>query len=257
MMKRRIFPGMVLVILFASMGFCREGLAHNTYNVRKGDTLSGIARKQGVSVSELKEINRLRSNVLKIGQKLALKKSAPPMDTTPVKYPKSTVNPELAAAGAGEGQESVEAWAEVERQKKDSEDLLGMWSSPEEPKLLVKAAMGFLGAPYRLGGFSLKGIDCSGLVKKIYAAFSIDLPRTAYEQSRIGMRVSRKELVEGDLLFFNTRGSFGHVGIYIGDNKFIHAASRKRGVRVSSLNESYFNKRFVRAVRLKGSEDDL
>ena len=132
-----------------------------------------------------------------------------------------------------------------------------MWSSPEEPKLLVKAAMGFLGAPYRLGGSSLKGIDCSGLVKKIYAAFSIDLPRTAYEQSRIGMRVSRKELVEGDLLFFNTRRSFGHVGIYIGDNKFIHAASQKRGVRVSSLNESYFNKRFVRAVRLKGSEDDL
>lgn len=255
MMKRRIFLGMALAVLFASMGFCREGLAHNTYKVRKGDTLYGIAQKQGVSVSELKEINRLRSNVLKIGQKLALKKSAPPTATTPVEYPKSTVNPELAAAGAGEGPESVEAWAEVERQKKDSEALLGIWSSPEEPKLLVKAALGFLGAPYRLGGFSLKGIDCSGLVKKIYATFNIDLPRTAFEQSRLGMRVSRKELVEGDLLFFNTRRSFGHVGIYIGNNKFLHAASRKRGVRVDSLNEPYYNRRFIRAVRLKGSDE--
>jgi len=255
MMKRRIFLGMGFAILFAAMGFCREGLAQDAYKVRKGDTLSGIARKQGVTVAELRELNRLRSDVLKIGQKLALKEPDPPPETTPVEYPQSTINPELAAAG--EGPESAEAWAEVERRKSASEALLGMWSSPEEPKLLVKASLGFLGAPYRLGGFSLKGIDCSGLVKKIYAAFNIDLPRTAYQQSRVGMRVSRKELVEGDLLFFNTRRSFGHVGIYIGDNKFIHAASWKRGVRVSSLNESYYNKRFVRAVRLKGSEDDL
>lgn len=257
MMKRRIFLGMGFAILFAAMGFCREGLAQDAYKVRKGDTLSGIARMQGISVSELKEINRLHKDALKIGQKLVLNKSAPSTDTIRVEYPQSAVNSELSAAGADEGQESVEAWAELERQKKDSEALLGIWSSPEEPKLLVKAALGFLGAPYRLGGFSLKGIDCSGLVKKIYAAFDIDLPRTAYEQSRLGLRVSRKELVEGDLLFFNTRRSFGHVGIYIGDNKFIHAASWKRGVRVSNLNESYYNKRFVRAVRLKGSEDDL
>lgn len=256
MMKRRIFLGMGLAVLFAAMGFCREGLAQDAYKVRKGDTLSGIARKQGVTVAEIKELNRLRNDVLKIGQELALKKSAPPPDAIPVEYPQNTVNSELAAAG-DEGPESAEAWAEAERRKRDSEALLGMWSSPEEPKLLVQAALGFLGAPYRLGGFSIKGIDCSGLAKKIYAAFDIDLPRTAYEQSRVGMRVSRKELIEGDLLFFNTRRSFGHVGIYIGDNKFIHAASWKRGVRVSSLNESYFSKRFVRAIRLKGSEDDL
>ncbi|MEK7374948.1 MAG: NlpC/P60 family protein, partial [Thermodesulfobacteriota bacterium] len=227
MMRRRIYLWMGFSILFASLGLCREGLAQNAYAVKKGDTLYRIAEKAGLSVSDLRQINRLRGNGLKIGQKLTLKKSAPPTATTPVEYPKSTVNPELAVAGAGEGPESVEAWAEVERQKKDSEALLGMWSSPEEPKLLVKAALGFLGAPYRLGGFSLKGIDCSGLVKNNYEAFNIDLPRTAFEQSRLGMRVSRKELVEGDLLFFNTRRSFGHVGIYIGNNKFLHAASRK------------------------------
>jgi cell wall-associated NlpC family hydrolase len=117
--------------------------------------------------------------------------------------------------------------------------------------------MGFLGAPYRLGGFSMKGLDCSGLVKKIYQTFNIDLPRTAFAQSHVGLRVARSKLIEGDLLFFNTRRTLGHVGIYIGNDQFVHASSRKRGVRIDNLNTPYYNKRFVRAVRLKGHEDGM
>ena len=152
---------------------------------------------------------------------------------------------------------SETAWAEIERRNKESVELLGKWNNPEEPKLLVRVAMGFLGAPYRLGGSSVKGLDCSGFVKKIYQFFNIDLPRTAFEQSHIGLRVARDELIEGDLLFFNTRRKLGHVGIYIGNNEFVHASSRKRGVRIDNLNTPYFDKRFVRAVRLKGSDVGL
>ncbi|OGP84648.1 MAG: hypothetical protein A2V87_04075 [Deltaproteobacteria bacterium RBG_16_58_17] len=258
MMRRRIYLWMGFSILFASLGLCREGLAQNAYKVKKGDTLYRIAEKAGISVSDLRQINRLRGNRLKIGQKLTLKKSSPPTDAIPTEFTEIEVNPGLSVEEAlNDEPVTEEAQVEVERRKMDSLTLLGKWSSPDEPKLLVEVAMGFLGAPYRLGGFSMRGIDCSGLVKKIYEAFNIDLPRTAFEQSHVGMRVSRSELVEGDLLFFNTRRSFGHVGIYIGNGKFLHAASRKRGVRVDSLNEPYYNRRFVRAVRLKGSDEGI
>ena len=225
------------------------------YVVKKRDTLSGIARKTGVPISELREINRLAGSALKIGQNLSLTK------------PEPEEQPELLTKYMGDEPETEtaegailspdEAWAEIERRKKENAALLGKWSSPDEPTLLVKAAMGFLGAPYRLGGFSARGIDCSGLVKKTYQLFDIDLPRTANEQSRVGMRVARSDLSEGDLLFFNTRRRGGHVGIYIGNNEFVHAASRKRGVRVDNLDTPYFNKRFIRAVRLKGIDDGL
>jgi peptidoglycan endopeptidase LytE len=268
MMRRRIVLWIGMSVLFASLGICREGSAQKTYEkitsprseayiVRKGDTLSAIARKAGTSVDNLRQLNRLRGDALKIGQRLTLKGPSPAPKPIPTEFAIIGADPALEAEEADGAPVTEEAQAEVERHKKHSLALLGKWSSPDEPKLLVKVALGFLGAPYRFGGSSIRGIDCSGLVKKIYAAFNIDLPRTAFEQSRVGMRVSRSELVEGDLLFFNTRRSFGHVGIYIGDNKFIHAASWKRGVRVSSLNESYFNKRFVRAVRLKGSDDSF
>ncbi len=321
MMRRRIFLWMGLSILFASFGFCREGLARETYKVQKGDTLSSvsekigvsvdalksanhlkgsrlktrqilvipsspvntsprpkissspkaelyrvikgdtlarIAKKTGVSVAELRELNRLPGSALKIGQKLALAKARrPDRDAAPMEYEKNLAMPEMEEEEEDGGIVTEEAWAEIERRKQESASLLGNWSTPDEPKLLVKVAMGFLGAPYRLGGYSVTGVDCSGFVKKIYQVFNIDLPRTAAEQSHVGLRVSRSELVEGDLLFFNTRRKLGHVGIYIGNNEFVHASSRKRGVRVDNLSMPYYDKRFVRAVRLKGTDEGL
>jgi peptidoglycan DL-endopeptidase LytE len=233
------------------------------YAVKKGDTLAGISRRMGVPVAEIRELNRIRGNALKVGQRIALKKkpgheiesAAPPLE-----YTKNGINLGLEMEEEEEADDlstPEEAWAEIEKRKQDSAALLGKWSNPDEPKLLVKVAMGFLGAPYRLGGSSVTGIDCSGFVKKIYQFFNIDLPRTAFEQSHVGMRVARGELAEGDLIFFNTRKRVGHVGIYIGNNQFVHAASRKKGVRVDDLNTPYFDRRFISAVRLKGSDDGL
>ncbi|MHB9097334.1 MAG: C40 family peptidase [Syntrophales bacterium] len=228
------------------------------YRVIKGDTLARIAKKTGVTVSELREFNRLQGSALKIGQKLALAKrqerNAAPAS---MESEKNLVISEPEEEEEDGGIATEEALAEIKRRQQDSAALLGNWNNPDEPKLLVRVAMGFLGAPYRLGGYSVTGLDCSGFVKKIYQVFNIDLPRTAFEQSHVGLRVSRSELVEGDLLFFNTRRKLGHVGIYIGNNEFVHASSRKRGVRVDNLNMPYFNKRFVRAVRLKGSDEGL
>lgn len=230
--------------------------SEQSYRVRKGDTLARIAKKTGVSIAELRELNQLQGSALKIGQKLALNQKTD-RDIAPVEQTKdqAMLDPQEEAEDGGITSET--ARAEIERRNKENAELLGKWNNPEEPKLLVRVAMGFLGAPYRLGGSSVKGLDCSGFVKKIYQFFNIDLPRTAFEQSHIGLRVARDELIEGDLLFFNTRRKLGHVGIYIGNNEFVHASSRKRGVRIDNLNMPYYNKRFVKAVRLKGADVGL
>jgi len=230
----------------------------DTYLVKKGDTLARIAKMTGVSLAALRELNP-SARSLRVGQTITLRErqrivqaKASPAETALLK-----VAPELDEEEGDGGPTDEKAWAEIERHKRESAALLGNWNNPEEPKLLVKFAVGFLGAPYRMGGSSVTGVDCSGFVRKIYQIFNIDLPRTALEQSHMGLPVSRSELSEGDLIFFNTRRNMGHVGIYIGNNEFVHASSRKRGVRIDNLNTPYYDKRFVRAVRLKGTDEGL
>ncbi len=108
------------------------------------------------------------------------------------------------------------------------------------------------GTPYRYGGLSRSGIDCSGFVYRTYRErFGIQLPRTTRQQSELGERISKKDLLPGDLVFFKTgRGEAGlHVGIYDTRNQFIHA-STSRGVMRSSLNNQYWRKVFWQARRL-------
>jgi hypothetical protein len=118
---------------------------------------------------------------------------------------------------------------------------------------LVNHAMSLLGVRYRWGGNTPEtGLDCSGLVRLVYAeTVGRILPRRAVEMSREGESVSRSDLKPGDLVFFNTlRRAFSHVGIYVGDGKFVHAPSRGKTVRVESMNSSYWVKRFNGARRV-------
>jgi len=111
----------------------------------------------------------------------------------------------------------------------------------------------YLDAPYKYGGNSNDGIDCSGFTRQIFLnSFSIELPRSAREQFEVGEKVDKDDLEFGDLVFFNTsrRSKPGHVGIYIGDNQFVHS-SRKLGVTISSLNEKYYAKRYYGARRIE------
>ncbi|BAL96606.1 C40 family peptidase [Rubrivivax gelatinosus] len=119
---------------------------------------------------------------------------------------------------------------------------------------LVMSAMNFLGVPYRRGGNSAEeGFDCSGFTRHVFeSSLGMVLPRRADQQAKDGAltKVSRDELKPGDLVFFNTmRRAFSHVGIYIGDGKFIHAPRTGSEVRIEDMRQSYWMKRFNGARR--------
>ena len=191
-------------------------LYSQVYRVKKGDTLWKIAKKFNTSIDIIKTINDINGRYLRVGQVLFV--------------------PSLNL--------------------KESEKLKLRYSIiMQERHALIRYAERFIGAPYRFGGDSLKhGIDCSAFVQKIYAKFKIHLPRTAEEQYRVaGVPVSIKRLQPGDLLFFHTLNyaRVTHVAIYIGNGKFIHAAGRRSGVKISHFSKYYW-KRFVGAKRVLG-----
>lgn len=112
---------------------------------------------------------------------------------------------------------------------------------------VVMTAMGLMGSPYRYGGTEpTGGFDCSGLVSYVFRqAAKTPLPRSAGHQAAASRRISRRELREGDLVFFNTLGRpNSHVGIYIGDGRFVNAPSSGGRVRIDRLDNPYFSKRF-------------
>lgn len=126
-------------------------------------------------------------------------------------------------------------------------------TAPKTTKTLATTALNFLGIKYRFGGETPNtGFDCSGLVS--YAAeksLGLKLPRTSAEMAREGKSVKTSELKKGDLVFFNTRGHRNsHVGIYLGDKKFVHAPRSGSVVRVESMDIAYWKKRYNGARRL-------
>jgi len=118
---------------------------------------------------------------------------------------------------------------------------------------MVVSAMGLLGVPYKLGGDDPSaGLDCSGLVRFVArGALGMALPRQAEAISRAGTEVDRQNLRPGDLVFFNTLGKpFSHVGVFLGDERFIHAPARSGRVRMEQMSQPYWRARFDGARRL-------
>lgn len=222
--------------------------------VESGETLYKISLKFNISVRELKKINNLSGSKIKIGQALLV--------------PKVENEEELpdAIEYAAEEADSVEMnevteLKETAVKEEDSQPDINSSESDEtqpakivedeEETSIIKVAMDYLGVPYKFGGSSLKGIDCSAYVQRVFRYFSIDLPRTAREQFKAGVKISKRELRIGDLLFFKTYARYpSHVGIYIGEGKMIHASSRSKKVTISSINEPYYVRRYIGAVRL-------
>lgn len=127
-------------------------------------------------------------------------------------------------------------------------------SSNKQADSVLREAKKYLGTPYKYGGTTKSGMDCSGLVINAYNAAGIQMPRISRDQANEGKEIKLKDVREGDLVFFNTSGSrISHVGIVEdvknGEVFFIHSSSSK-GVIVSSIEETYWSKRFVKAVRV-------
>jgi cell wall-associated NlpC family hydrolase len=117
---------------------------------------------------------------------------------------------------------------------------------------VLSKAMTLLGTPYRWGGESEQGgFDCSGLVGYVYrTVLGMDLPRVSRQMAQSGEQVERAALAPGDLVFFGLRGRVNHVGIYVGEGRFLHAPSRGKVVRVDNLASSYWAGRFMQGRRV-------
>ena len=122
-------------------------------------------------------------------------------------------------------------------------------------QVLLQRAMTLLGTPYRWGGTSPdRGFDCSGLVSYVFqSALGIELPRVSRDMANSGQRVNRDQLDAGDLVFFSRRGGrIDHVGIYLGEGRFLHAPRSGRDVTVSELDTGYWAGKFMQARRIAG-----
>lgn len=233
-----------------------------TYIVERGENLYRISLRFGISIEELKMINNLSGNIIRIGQTLLV-----PSDGIEEELPDILEETEegVDMAGIAPGiQEEVRVKSAGEAVEGDRGQATGNLSDnsernaavfqDEEGEHLIKIAMDYLGVPYRFGGSSLRGIDCSAFVQRVFRYFSIELPRTAREQFKVGVRISKKELLIGDLLFFRTYARYpSHVGIYIGEGKMIHASSRSKKVTISSIKDPYYVRRYIGAIRLSNN----
>lgn len=137
----------------------------------------------------------------------------------------------------------------------DGGDPIARFASPGEEAVgdLLLQAMSLLGVAYRFGGNSPEsGLDCSGFIQYVFKkSLHVNLPRTAAEMARVGREVSQDELKPGDLVFFNTRGfRYSHVGIYLGNSKFIHSPRTGKNIQVANMSQSYWVGRYNGARRV-------
>ena len=225
-----------------------------TYTVEDGENLYRISIKFNISIGELKKINNLSGSKINAGQVLFVPKIANE-EELPDAIEYTTVETDTVEMnGIVELKEVI-----VEEENNLSDNKLSESGEAKTTEIveedegtsIIKVAMDYLGVPYKFGGSSLRGIDCSAYVQRVFRYFSIDLPRTAREQFKAGVKISKRELRIGDLLFFKTYARYpSHVGIYIGEGKMIHASSRSKKVTISSINDPYYVRRYIGAVRL-------
>lgn len=205
--------------------------ANNVYVVRSGDNLWTIARNFNMTVEQLMSRNNLTSDRLDVGDKIYVT-GRPAAAATPSRaiYPKPEVTPPPVA--------ETEAAADSELSTGASVCQLGAK---------------YLGTPYRYGGSSPSGFDCSGFVGYVFQQYGYSLPRTAASIYGVGVEVDKSSLREGDLVFFKGPGAscINHVGIFAGNNQFIHSSSGKSwGVTYSSLDGPYYCQYYAGAKRI-------
>lgn len=210
----------------------RSAVVTKKYKVRSGDSLYTIARRNGMKLKDLQRLNGLKSSHLKLGQILL-------------------VTGKAKKSGKVQADEVFEESGQVISQIALYNEE-GIFTDSLTDVGVEPIARTYLAIPYRYGAQSRKSTDCSGFVQQVFREFDINLPRTAREQYRVGMKIDRSGLASGDLLFFRTRARKNyptHVGIYLGNGKMIHASSRQHKVVISDVNHPYYVKRYIGAKR--------
>lgn len=216
-----------------------ESASGEAYIVQKGDSLFKIAREHQTTAKALKAANGLKGSKIKIGQKLIIPGSS---------TAKTVRTPAKPKTKSARNEQMVAQYISQLRSQNQVSDL----ESPPMRMRLVEAGFQMLGVRYRRSGGSEKtGFDCSGLVKSLFSQFNIDLPRSSREQFKQGEKIDRDKLEVGDLVFFSSGGSRPtHVGIYVGEDKFLHAAVKAGKVIVSDLNKFWYSMRYLGARRI-------
>ncbi|MEH6948683.1 NlpC/P60 family protein [Bacillus sp. JJ634] len=257
----------------------------STYTVKKGDTLTKIAKKYDLTVNKLKELNNLKSNTIYVNQKLVTSTSKAKKETTAAKATVSIKNEKTTTYKVVAGDTLTKiankhnlTLGELKQLNKLSStvikvgDTLIVSSSstetiinlPEETKpsantykngpsidKVIAEAKKVIGTPYSWAGSTPAGFDCSGLVYYAFKQAGYSISRhSSSTYYALGKKVSSPQ--QGDLVFFATgsnKSVVNHLGIYLGNNQFIHASSSK-GVMISSVNDSYYKNRLIGYKRL-------
>jgi len=220
------------------------------HTVKEGETLYRLSLMYGVPLEELRRVNNLQSDILFVGQKLKIPQVAK-LEETPfvLEKPKGLEK---------EREESLSEKFEKSLLKKRDYLTPAMLTKEEEKALMqkfIEISSNYADNRYRLGGSGGGYLDCSAFVKLVYEELGIKLPRSSVEQFQVGIPVEREELLPGDLVFFKTRGNrISHVGIYLGDNRFIHISSSRKRISIDSLDDPYYKKRYAGAKRVLNGE---
>lgn len=229
------------------------GTAHaeRTYTVQKGDSVSLIAQRFALNVDALIAFNGINNpNRLFAGQRLKLPEIAATLPAAAAPAADVPAPAEVAATPSAQPAKSVdEAKALTGRQLLEARTRYMQEQRARRGTTIATAARSYMGTPYRWGGLSSRGLDCSGLVVRAMLAQGKRVPHNAAALYKMGQKVTYKELQPGDLVFFNTMGKgVSHVGIWTGENKFVHASS-SRGVVVDKM-AGYYSRRLVGAKRI-------
>ena len=276
MLKKIILIIAIFLFQFSLTG--SVSAAETYYTVKSGDSLWRIAQQYGTSVDQIKQLNQLVSDNIKIGTQLCVKitPDQPPAavtatteteaSTTPIETVYYKVQPGDSLENiAITFNTSVEMLRRMNNLKSDvlnpgytlklsmaNVDLSRGGKINRVTADILATARQYLGTPYRYGGSSPGGFDCSGFTKYVYSVHGYSLDRTAASQYNQGSAISKANLQIGDLVFFKcSSSSIDHVGIYAGNNEFIHSSSpRSGGVIMTNLNESYYLRSYACATRI-------